>query len=49
MQAKVSFTQKVKEELYWRTTFWDVFNNPENNPIVTSPRYKAVVDKINNF
>lgn len=41
--------EKVKEELYWRTTFWDVFSDLENNPIVTSPRYKAVVDRINNL
>ena len=41
--------EKVKERLYWRTTFWDILHDDENNPIVTSPRYKAVLERINNL
>lgn len=49
-EYSIEYTDKrAKEDLYWRTTFWTVFGDKENNPIVTSPRYKAVVEKINNL
>ena len=35
-----------RERLSWVTTFWDIYDDKETNPIVTSPRYKAVMKRI---
>ena len=31
---------------WWFLNFWDIYEDKENNPIVTSPRYKAAVERI---
>ena len=39
--------EKIRERLvWWFLNFRDIYDDKENNPIVSSPRYKAAVERI---
>ena len=39
--------EQIRERgVWWFLRFWDIYDDKENNPVVTSPRYKAAVERV---